>query len=101
MLAIVFGLQELYYYVTDHKPPTFIVKKPLSKAPKRLQDMILKTNHYSYNLLYKECTKIPIVAALSRGLIEKSETEHIKFIDNLDQTPVNKHNLLRIQEVSK
>ena len=55
MLAIVFGLEKFHHYVygndiliiTDHKPLTFIVKKPLSKAPKRIQNMILKTQGYN------------------------------------------------------
>ena len=63
--------------------------------------MILKTNDFSYNLLFKDGTTIPIADALSRSPIETTETENINFVDNLDQTPVNKHNLLRIQETSK
>ena len=63
--------------------------------------MILKTNDFSYNLLFKDGTEIPIADALSRSPIETTETENINFVDNLDQTPVNKHNLLRIQETSK
>ena len=54
--------------------------------------MILKTNDFSYNLLFKDGTEIPIADALSRSPIETTETENINFVDNLDQTPVNKNN---------
>ena len=73
MLAIVFGLQKFHHYVygqkitiiTDHKPLTFIVQKALSKAPKRIQNMIIRTNDYSHELIYKLGSKIPIAHALS------------------------------------
>ena len=45
--------------------------------------------------------KILIADALSRSPNETTETENINSVDNLDQTPVNKHNLLRIQQASK
>ena len=45
MLALVYGLEKFHHYtfgravhiITDHKPLVAIAKKPLSKAPRRLQ----------------------------------------------------------------
>ena len=103
MLAIVFGLEKFHHYlygndiiiITDHKPLTFIVKKPLSKAPKRIQNMILKTQEYNYSLFYKEGVKIPIADALSRSPLDNSK--HVHFVNNLDSTPINKNTFLEIK----
>ena len=59
-LAIIFGLEKFHNYVygnnnvtviTDHKPLTFIVQKPISKAPKRIQNMILRIQDYNFKLI--------------------------------------------------
>ena len=50
MLAVTYGLEKFHHYtfgrqvfvVTDHKPLVAISNKPLSKAPKRLQNLLLK-----------------------------------------------------------
>ena len=51
MLAIVFTLQKWHQYIygrhvvikIDHKPLESIAKKPLDRAPKRLQGMLLRS----------------------------------------------------------
>ena len=56
MLAVLFGLQRFHHYtygrltqvVIDHKPLVTIVQKPLSKAPRRLQAMLLRTQEYRF-----------------------------------------------------
>ena len=56
MLAIAYGLTKFHQYtygkkvtvITDHKPLVSIVKKPIGKAPKRLQHLLLKTQIYNY-----------------------------------------------------
>ena len=53
-LAIVFSLERFHQYTfgrksivnTDHKPLETIVKKPLCKAPKRIQGMLLPMLQY-------------------------------------------------------
>src|SRR6218665_2959774 len=68
MLAIVFGLEKFNHFpfgrhvhvITDHKPLTAIVSKPLSKAPKRLQSLLLRTQKYDFSLEYRPGTCIPI-----------------------------------------
>ena len=108
MLAIVFGLKKFHNYVygqdkisiiTDHKPLTFIVKKPLCKASKRLQSMLLKTQEYSFELFYREGTKIPIADALSRFPdTDKDIHEDVNTVNNLDDTPMNKTTQLKFKE---
>ena len=75
MLSVLFGLNKFHHYtygrdvtvVTDHKPLVAIRAKPLGKAPKRLQHMLLKSQEYSYQLTYKPGKAIPVADALSRA----------------------------------
>lgn len=103
MLAISYGLNKFHHYVygrevtvhTDHKPLVFIVKKPLSKAPKRLQSMILRNQEYAYTLIYKKGTSIPIADALSRAPVDPSE--EVNFISNDSYTVVKNDRLEEIR----
>ena len=73
MLAVCFGLVKFHHYtygrrvtvITDHKPLESIVLKPLSKAPKRLQSLLLHTQKYDYELLHKPGKSIPVADAVS------------------------------------
>ena len=59
-LAIVFSLERFHQYAfgrktiihSDHKPLEMIVRKPLHKAPKRLQGMILRLIQYDIEVVY-------------------------------------------------
>ena len=48
MLAIVFSVEKF----TDHKPLESIVKKPLHRAPKRLQGMMIRLQKYDLEIRY-------------------------------------------------
>ena len=60
MLAVSFRLEKFHYYTygrcvsvdIDHKPLVAIVMKALSKAPKRLQALLLRTQQYNHMLTY-------------------------------------------------
>lgn len=75
MLAIVFGLEHFHYYVyghtvtveTDHKPLEAIFQKPLSRAPARLQRMLLRTMKYDMKLMYRPGKEMTVPDALSRA----------------------------------
>ena len=75
MLAVCFGLEKFHHYtygrrvtvITDHKPLESIVLKPLSKAPKRLQSLLLRTQKYDYSVMFKSGKSIPVADALSRS----------------------------------
>lgn len=53
-LSILFGLERFDQYTygrkvlieSDHKPLEAILRKPLSAAPRRLQDIMMKLNRY-------------------------------------------------------
>ena len=77
MLAICFATSKFHQYVygkptvsvqTGHKPLERIVKKPLCKAPPRLQRAMLRLQHYDLDVNYVPGTILLI--ELSRAYIE-------------------------------
>ena len=91
-LAVVFGLERFDQYTygrkviihNDHKPLASILKKPLSKAPKRLQSLMLRLYRYDIEFNYIEGSKLLIADTLSRA-----------YIDNNDFVKVMKVNALK------
>ena len=77
-LALVYGLEKFHQYtygrhvnvVTDHKPLVAIVSKPLSKAPKRLQSLILRTQKYDFSLTFQPGKSIVTADTLSRAPVQ-------------------------------
>jgi len=78
LLAIVFAFQKFHKYLygrqditveTDHLPLLRILEKPLSAIPLRLQRMRLKLQHYSFQIVHKKGTEIPVADALSRASV--------------------------------
>ena len=76
MLAVVFGLERFERYVygnklvveTDHKPLIPIHKKSLLSAPKRLQRMLLRTQKFMYEIVYKPGKEMVLADTLSRAV---------------------------------
>ena len=75
MLAVVYSLERLHQYTygrhtvvySDNKPLEMILKKPLIKTPKRLQNMILKVQKYDFALFYKPGKTMYLADTLSRA----------------------------------
>ncbi len=75
MLAVTFGLERFHHYtfgrnvnvITDHKPLIAITSKPLSSAPKRLQNLLLRAQQYDFKLEWKPGKDIPLADTLSRA----------------------------------
>ena len=99
MLDVCFGLTKFHHYTygkdvlvtTDHKPLVSIVKKPLPKAPRRLQNLLLRTQEFSYTLSYATGT---VADALSRAPLPFKKSGEI--VNNVFYTPIKKQ---RLQEV--
>eukprot|EP00918_Siedleckia_nematoides_P068218 GHVU01148538.1.p1 GENE.GHVU01148538.1~~GHVU01148538.1.p1 ORF type:complete len:917 (+),score=68.85 GHVU01148538.1:344-2752(+) len=80
MLAVTYGLEKFHHYtfgrgvhvVTDHKPLVAISRKPLSKAPRRLQNLLLRAQHYDYNLSWQPGKTLVVAVALFRAPTQKS-----------------------------
>lgn len=110
MLALVFGLEKNHHFVfgrhvraiTDHKPLVAILAKPLSKAPRRLQAMILRTQRYSFSLEFRPGKSIPIADALSRApLDETAENEPTLRVSNVDLCPISDSRLAAIRDATE
>ena len=106
MLAIVYGLNKFHHFtfgrsvrvVTDHKPLVSIVRKPLSRAPKRLQAMLLHSQEYNFELEYKSGKAIPIADALSRAPTSSPTRQEVVAVNNLSFTPLKPSRLDEIRE---
>ena len=59
---------------TDHKPLETIFKKPLNKAPARLQRMLMRLQRYQFNVVYKKGTSLYIADTLSRAALPTLST---------------------------
>ena len=84
LLAIVYGLQKFDQYVfgnpdvtvhTDHRPLEPIFQKPLNKAPKRLQSMLLALQRYPVLVQYKPGAQQITADMLSRAPVGKPTRE--------------------------
>jgi hypothetical protein len=89
MLAVTYGLEKFHHYtfgrelevITDHKPLVAITSKPLSNAPRRLQNLLLRAQKYTYTLSWKPGKDIPLADALSRAPTqEPTEAEVINDV---------------------
>lgn len=83
-LSIVFGCTRFDQYIfgrkevkieTDHKPLETLFRKPLLKAPLRIQRMKLKLQRYDLAVQYKKGTEMYIADFLSRAQLEENSGE--------------------------
>ena len=85
ILAVMYGLEKFHHYtfdrlvfvVTDHKPLVAISNKPLSKAPKRLQPLLLTAQRCTYDLSWSPVTEIPLAYVLSRAPVQQPGEEEL------------------------
>jgi hypothetical protein len=103
MLAVCFGLTRFHHYtygkevhvITDHKPLESIVMKPLAKAPKRLQNLLLRTQYYNYTLQYRAGKSIPVADTLSRAPL-RGEPQQDR-VHHVFHTPLKKDRLEQVK----
>ena len=113
LLAIVYGMERFHHYTygrkvtvnSDHKPLESIVKKPLHRAPKRLQRMLLRLQGYDLTLRYLKGTEMYIAHALSRAYLTDEApsafTEEHAFFDATESGYLSAVRLENIVEHSK
>lgn len=85
MLEVVYGFETFHHYthgrkvslVTDHKALVAICSKPLSRAPKRLQNLLTISQHYDISIQYKSAREIPIADSLSWATTSKLEKQGV------------------------
>ncbi|KAK3742278.1 hypothetical protein QZH41_003305 [Actinostola sp. cb2023] len=81
MLAIVYSLEKFHQYTfgrlvkvqSDHKPLEAILKKPLSRAPQRLQGMMMRLQRYVVEVHYERGTNMLIADMLSRAYLTEPD----------------------------
>ena len=82
-LAIVYGAEKFHQFIygrptvveSDHKPLQYILKRPLHRAPLRLQKMTLTLQRYVLNVKYRPGVELSVADALSRSYLpETTET---------------------------
>ena len=61
--------------ISDHKPLESIVKKLVSKAPARLQRMLLRLQRYNINPLQKPVRDLTFADTLSRAQLKEDGEE--------------------------
>ena len=93
LLAVVFALKkfdQMTYgrhltVVSDHKPLEIIFKKPLAKAPRRLQSMMLNLQRYSFDLKWQPGKEMHVADFLSRAYLSSNSSAptHVKFEVNI------------------
>ena len=75
-LAIVSCMEKWHHYLygkhdvmvhSDHQPLETIFKKPLSRAPRRLQRMMLRLQNYHFTVQYKKGKELFVADTLSRA----------------------------------
>jgi transposase InsO family protein len=62
---------------SDHQPLETIFKKPLIKAPRRLQKMMMRLQRYNFQVVYKRGTSLHIADTLSRAAVQKPVTAKV------------------------
>jgi transposase InsO family protein len=60
---------------TDHQPLEIIFKKPLAKAPRRLQKLMMRLQRYNIKVIYKKGTSLVLADTLSRASLQ-STSDH-------------------------
>ena len=94
MLAIVFALEKWHQYTfgrpltvySDHKPLEAIMKKPLDRAPKRLQGMLVRALAYDIKVQYLKGNDMFLADTLSRAslpYISVNDQEEFEIINAL------------------
>lgn len=111
-LAVLYDLERFDQYTygrkviiqNDHKPLETILKKPLSQAPKRLQDIIMKLLRYDVEFQFMKGTDLVIADTLSRAYVEmgsNDETERLRICEVSVFEEFPDARIIEIREASK
>jgi transposase InsO family protein len=58
---------------TDHQPLEIIFKKPLAKAPRRLQKLMMRLQRYNLTVVYKKGSSLVLADTLSRAQLPNTQ----------------------------
>ena len=117
LLAIVYSCERFHQYTygrqvvvhSDHKPLESIINKPLSKAPPRLQRLLLRLQRYTLRVKWVPGKDMRLADALSRApLLDKSpvlstdEEEEVGIMVHsiIDSLPLPSNRLEELKHLS-
>lgn len=113
MLAIIYSMEKFHQYTygrhtvvySDHKPLETIHKKPLYKAPKRLQRMMIRLQNYDVEIIYCKGEKMYLADTLSRAYLpsNKSKDKETVFdkINMVSFLPIREERLTKIRNATE
>ena len=110
MLAVVFGCLRFHKLIygksdvviqSDHKPLEALAKKPLHKAPMRIQKMKLKLQPYTFDLVYVKGKDIGLADCLSRLSMKRPPQPNEIFDEELMVCVAETAASPRHQEIAK
>ena len=106
-LSIVFSLDKFHQYVfarkttifNDHKPIEALMKKPMHRAPRRLQGMFLKIIHgHDVNIVYRKGKEMYISDMLSRAyLTDTGNQSEIELVNMVQYLPIRPERLQQLK----
>ena len=109
MLAIVFALEKCHQFTygrpvivhSDHKPLHAITRKPLDRAPKRLQSMLILALAYDIEVNYLK--KILLADTLSRAYMKdtKYKQEELETVNAVNYLPMQAEKIADIRAKTK
>ena len=84
---------------TDHKPFESIFMKPLHRAPKRLQGMLIRLQKYDLVVQYERGSRMFLADTLSRAYLPSGAQIESEFetINMMNYLPISEARLLQIQ----
>lgn len=111
MLAIVFSLERFNQYTfgrhvnveSDHKPLETILQKPLVRAPRRLQSMMMRLQKYDFTVHYERGTNMHLADMLSRAYLpfQGKEEDDIESVNMVQYLPISDKRLNEIREETR
>ena len=103
MLAIVFSLERFNQYTfgrhvhieSDHKPLEMILQKPLARAPRRLQLMMMRLQKYDFTVHYERGENMHLADMLSRAYLPYNgkEVDDFESVNMVRYLPISDQRL--------
>lgn len=111
LLAIVWSLERFDQYTfgkfttvhSDHKPLETLLDKPMSKAPRRLQGMMMRLLRYDIRVEYKKGTKMHIADMLSRAYLPCAENEQLELeqVNAVSYLPISDERIIQLRNETR
>ena len=107
MLAIVFSLERFNQYTfgrhvhieSDHKPLEMILQKPLARAPRRLQLMMVRLQKYDFTVHYERGENMHLADMLLRAYLPYNgkEVDDFESVNMVRYLPISDQRLDEIR----